>query len=321
MERNPNYWRTDAEGRSLPFLDGVVFRPMLEPYARRLALVTGDIHVTHSDAGLEFDDFRQDFKTVEERSFLQSYYLLLNNSRAPFDDIRARRALAHCTDYETYNLLRTARNFNIANGPFAPNTPGYLADSGYPGYDLEAGEALWAEVDDPGTITIGTSSDTFSRTSAELLARMWAECGIDVEIQQLDQATLILNAVMGTFQLYLWRNHNGTSLENERVWWHSDYTGGLPLNFGRILSDPLDAALDRASMTTDRDELRRIAEEVNRILAEGVHNVWLYWVQWIIPYRDDVHNLGWVTLPPPEEREVLNIVGGRTFLTETWLEE
>ncbi len=319
VERNPAYWRTDAEGRSLPYLDGIVFRPIIEPDARRLALETGDIHVTLSDIGLDFDDYRENFKTTEERSFLQSFFLLINNARAPFDDIRARQALAHCTDHETYNLLRTAGNFDVANGPFAPNTPGHLADTGFPGYDPEAGRALWAQIDDPGTIMLGTTNDAFYRTGAELLAQMWADCGIDVQIQQLDQGALILNAVMGNFQVFQWRNHDGASLENERVWWHSEFAGGLALNFGRIMNPELDAALDRAAATGDREELRRIAEDINRIFAEGVHNVWLHWVRWLVPHLDEVQNLGWITMPPPHGNELLNILGGRTFLAETWL--
>ena len=318
VERNPDYWRTDAEGRAVPYLDRIVFRPIVESDSRKLALQLGDIAATHSDNGLDFDDYRENFDTVEERSFLETHHLLINNAKAPFDDIGARRALAHCTDFETYNLLRTAGSFDIANGPFAPNTPGYLADTGFPGYDLQAGRALWAQVPDTGTIQLGTTSNPFDRTSAELLAEMWDDCGIDVQITQVDQGALILNAVMGNFQVNLWRNHDGISLATERVWWHSNFSTGLALNLGRIHSESLDATLDEATVTTDRDELRQIAEKVNRILAEGAHNIWLHWVKWILPHRDEVQNLARITLP--EGSELLNILRGRAFLTETWLE-
>ncbi len=321
VERNPNYWRSDAEGRPLPYLDRIVYRPFIEPDARRLALETGDITVTHYDLGLDNEQYRENFKTIEEQGFLQTFYLLINNAKAPFDDSRARRALAHCTDYETYNLLRTASNFDIANGPFAPNTPGYLPDTGFPGYDPAAGRALWAELPDPGTIALATTPDAHYRTGAELLAQMWADCGIDVEIQQVDQGSLILNAVMGNFQVAQWRNHNGATLQNERVWWHSDYAGFIAINMGRITNPELDDVLARATRTTDRDELRQIAEDANRIFGAEVHNIWLHWVRWQIPHRDEVQNLGWITLPPPDGRPVLNIVEGRTFLTETWLNE
>ena len=318
VERNPDYWRSDAEGLALPYLDGIVFRPINEADSRRVALELGDIHVTHSDDGLEFESFRENFKTVEERSFLQTRHLLLNNAQAPFDDIRARRALAHCTDRETFNLLRTGDAFDIANGPFGPNTPGFLADNGFPPYDLEAGRDLWAQLPDPGTIRLGTTGEPADRTSAELLAQMWEVCGLDIQIDQLDQGAMIRNAVMGNFQVNLWRNHDGISLATERVWWHSNFTTGLALNLGRIHNDSLDAALDEATITTDRDELRRIAEDVNRTFAAGVHNVWLYWVKWILPHRENVHNLARITLP--DGPELLNILRGRAFLTETWIE-
>ena len=317
VERNPGYWRSDAAGRALPYLDRIVFRPIVEADTRKVALELGDIHITHSDVGLDFDHYRQNYKTVEERSFLQTHHLLLNNAVAPFDNVEGRRALAHCTDHETYNLLRTAGNFDIANGPFAPNTPGHLPDMGFPGYDLEAGRALWAGLPDPGTIVLSTTNEPFDRTSAELLAQMWEACGLDVRISQLDQGALIRNAVLGNFQVNLWRNHDGTSLATERVWWHSNFTTGLALNVGRIRNEALDDALDRATVTTDREELRRIAEDVNRIFAEGVHNVWLHWVRWILPHRKEVRNLARITLP--DGSELLDILRGRAFLSETWL--
>ncbi len=317
VERNPDYWKTDAGGGALPYLDRIAFRPILDASSRRVALELGDIHVTHSDDGLEYAAYTENFKAVEERSFLQTRHLLLNNAQPPFDDIRARRALAHCTDHETFNLLRTADAFEIANGPFAPGTPGHLAENGFPTYDLEAARALWAQLPDPGTIRLGTTGDPIDRTSAELLAQMWSACGLDVQIDQLDQGAVIRNAVMGNFQVNIWRNHDGISLASERVWWHSRYTSGLALNLGRIKNEQLDGALDRAAGTTDRDELRRIAEEVNLILAEGVHNIWLHWVRWILPHQDEVQNLARITLP--DGSELVNILRGRAFLTETWL--
>ena len=319
VDRNPNYWKTDAAGRRLPYLDRVVFRSVPDGDARKLALQTGDLGVMHVNDALLAPGFRQDYKVVEEGSFFQTTYLLLNNAKPPFDDIRARQAAAMCVDYETYNLLRVGGNVPIANGPFGPSTPGYLTDTGYPGYDPEAGRALWAQVDDPGTVELGTTNNPVNRTSTELLAQMWQNCGISVEITQVDQGTLITNAVLGLFQAFLWRNHNGANLEGERIWWHSEFATGLAVNFGRILNPRIDAALERATRTLDRDELRAISEEINLAFAEGVHNVWLNWSLWMLPHQDEVQNLALLTLP--DGREILNLLEGRAFLTETWIEQ
>ena len=316
-DRNPNYWKTDAEGRQLPYLDRVVFRPIPDADARRLAVQSGDLDVHHVNDPLIATANRENHKVVEEGSFFQTIYMMLNTAKPPFDDIRARRAVAHCTDYETYNLLRVANNVPIANGPFGPNTPGYLADTGYPTYDPEAGRALWSQLDNPGTVQLSTTNNPVNLITTELIAQMWNDCGIDTTIFQADQGTLILNAIISSFQATLWRNHNGASLEAERIWWHSEYAAGLAINFGRILSPRIDAALDAASRTADRDELRALAEDINRVFAEEVYNVWLSWSLWMLPHQDHVQNLALLTLP--DGREVLNLIEGRAFVTETWL--
>jgi len=43
FERNPNYWRKDAEGNQLPYLDGMEFIFMAEPAAQVEALRGGQI--------------------------------------------------------------------------------------------------------------------------------------------------------------------------------------------------------------------------------------------------------------------------------------
>ncbi len=319
VTRNPNYWKTDAQGRQLPYLDRVVFRPIPDQDARLLALESGDLDVHHINSPLLSPDNRENYKVVEEGSFFQTTYLLLNAAQPPFEDIRARQAVAHCIDYETYNLLRIGGNGPIANGPFGPNTPGYLADSGFPSYDPEAGRALWSQLDNPGIVELGTTNDLFNRTTTELIAQMWNDCGIETQIIQVDQGSLITNAVLGLFQTFLWRNHNGSNLEAERTWWHSEYATGLATNFGRAVDPALDAALEAAARTTDPEELKTLAEDINRAFANGVYNIWLNWSQWMLPHHEHVHNMAQLTLP--DGRSLLNLIEGRAFLTETWLVE
>ena len=317
-DRYPGYWKTDAQGRQLPYLDRVVFRAIPDADARRLALQAGDLDVHHVNDARIANENRENHKVVEEGSFFQTTYMMLNNAKAPFDDIRARRAVAHCTDYETYNLLRVNGNVPIANGPFGPNTPGYLPDTGFPTYDPDAGRALWSELDNPGVVELGTTNNPVNLTTTELISQMWNDCGIDTAISQVDQGTLILNAVVGNFQAFLWRNHNGANLENERTWWHSEYTSGLAVNFGRIMNPRIDEALDAAARTTDLDDWRSLAETINRVFAEDVHNIWLSWSLWMLPHLDRVQNLALLTLP--DGHQILNLIEGRAFLTETWIE-
>ncbi|MCZ7629591.1 MAG: ABC transporter substrate-binding protein [Microthrixaceae bacterium] len=41
LERNPDYWRKDAQGEQLPYLDGITFRPVPDAQARANGLLSG----------------------------------------------------------------------------------------------------------------------------------------------------------------------------------------------------------------------------------------------------------------------------------------
>ena len=322
VTKNESYWRTDQQGNSLPYLDRIVFRPIPDSDARRTVFRSGALHVNNDGSALNYPDFRDsdDFGVlVEEEKLRETVYVLINNDRAPFNDVRARRAVIMCTNTELYIQLRTGNNALVSNGPFSPGTPGYLNDTGYPSYDPDAGEALWNELEDPGTISLSTTNDPFNRTSTELLADSWGNCGIDVKIDQVDQSQLISNAVAGNFQLMLWRQHNGQHVEGERVWWHSDNAEGLAVNFGRIRNDTMDNLMDEARQTDDPDKLREIAEDINRQFGEQAHNIWLNWTLWQMIFQNSVKNAG--TLTFPDGSLALPLFAGKAYLTETWLEE
>ena len=318
MVRNPNYWRTAAEGRQLPYLDGIDFRPIPDTDARYAALRSGDLDASSVNEGLRVDDYNEEFKTYwQEDRYAETTYLLLNNSRAPFNDVEFRRAIAQCTDRQTYSTLRWDGQVPD-NGPFSPGTPGYLEDTGFPGYDPGTGSATIARLG-VSSVDLGTTNDPANLLSTELIATMWNDCGLDVNITQVDQAELITNAVFGNFSAFLWRQHEGFGVAPERTWWHSKFGQGIALNFGRINNPAIDAALDEVLTTTDPDRLRELAEDINRAFGESAHYIWFYNSNWLFATYDHVHGVDNLTLDGGARHE--RIFSGRVFLTETWIEQ
>ena len=318
MVRNPNYWRTDAEGRQLPYLDGIDFRPIPDTDARYAALRSGDLDASSVNEGLRVDDYNEEFKTYwQEDRYAETTYLLLNNSRPPFDNVEFRRALAQCTDRQTYSTLRWDGQ-TPDNGPFSPGTPGYLEETGFPGHDPGAGSATIARLG-VTNVELGTTNDPANLLSTELIATMWGDCGLDVNITQVDQAELITNAVFGNFTAFLWRQHEGFGVATERVWWHSKFGQGIALNFGRINNPAIDAALDEVLTTNDLDRQRELAEDINRAFGDQVHYIWFYNSNWVLATHDHVHGVDNLTLADGARHE--RIFSGRVFFTETWIEQ
>ncbi len=317
LVRNPDYWRTDTEGRALPYLDAIEFRVIPDTDARFAALRAGDLHASMDDAGINLGDYMEDFKVVREGEQFRSVgYLMFNASRPPFNNVEVRRALAQCTDVQTYNTLMWDGQ-PPATGPFSPGTPGYLEDSGFPAYDPDAGRATLEQLGITSVQSDTVATETFLRSS-ELVAAMWSECGIDVTINTVDQAELVTNAILGVFTSTAWRGHSGYDLTTERTWWHSKFGRGLPaLNFGRINDERIDQALDQALEATSPEEHKRLAEEVNRAFADGVYNIWFYHSNRLVAAQDDVYGID--TVSKYTDGGYLPVFGGRVSLAETWI--
>ncbi len=321
LVRNPNYWRNDAAGRQLPYLDAIEFRPFEDDEARYNTLRAGDVDASVDNGGRRIEEYNEDFKAFwQDGPFSATTSVLMNTSKPPFDSVEIRRALAQCTDRQTLNTVLWDGQ-PPATGPFSPGTPGYLEDSGFPDYDPDAGRAVFERLGAP-SFDITTTVTTLDLLQAELLVQMWGECGLDVGINQMLQTEAVTTAVFGNFFVFVAVNHSGYSLPMERFWWHSAYSPPSPvpaINFGRVVDARIDAALDESITTDDEDRQRELAEEVNRAFAEGVYNIWLYHSRWLIAAHDYVNGIDNITIPDGGEHPKVFL--GRVFLAETWLDE
>lgn len=323
LRANPDYWRNGADGQPLPYLDGVDFRPVPDVSTRRATMESGDADVNADSFGENQEFWNGEWidegnGVVEEDPAREVTYLMFNNSKPPFDDPEVRRALTLCTDRNEYLTFRAPGNA-LANGPFAEGSLGYIEDPGFPQFDPDAGNALFDEIGRPDTIVYGTTNVPSNLLTAELFADMWnRNCGLNVEIDQFEQAELITKAITGGFEVFLWRNHGQSHPGLELVWWHSRHAEGLALNFGRMVSPEMDELLLQSWTTVDPAELETIAQDINTVFAEGVFNMWLNTTEWANPYRAGVHGLQHITLESGNRNQ--QSLAGRVEVDEAWIE-
>jgi peptide/nickel transport system substrate-binding protein len=321
LEANPDYWRTDGNGEQLPYLDGIVFRPVPDVSARRATMEAGDADAQHDSFGENLEFWETDWvdngnglaSTADDK---ETTYLMFNNSKPPFDNPDMRRALALCTDRDEYLAFRAPGNA-LANGPFSEGSLGFLDDTGFPQFDPEAGNALLDQIGRPDEIIYGTTNVPSNLLTAELFADMWStNCGLTVNIDQFDQSELITKAITGDFQTFLWRNHGQGNPGLEFVWWHSRHAEGLALNFGRIVDANIDSLLEQTWATTDLGELDSLGQQINQVFGEQVYNLWLNTTEWRIPHQAGVHGINRMTLPSGTTE--IPSMAGRTWLHEAW---
>ena len=221
--------------------------------------------------------------------------------------------------------------FPIANGPFAPGTPGYLEDTGYPqAQDMEKAKELIAEykAENPGplNLSLATTQDETNLTIAQFQKQWWEEAGVDsVTLDQIDQGNYILTALLGNFQVFQWRNHSGFDLDNQYIWWHSS----APRS--RSVSWPSTSGASRTRRSTScstrtgprpiRRRSRSYAEEVNKIFAEQCYNLWGTWDIWGIAHKPTVHGVENFELPDGSTSQFGQGIAGTFYPMTLWTEQ
>jgi peptide/nickel transport system substrate-binding protein len=304
-ERNENYWQTDENGNQLPYLDELEFQPKIDAAARLNSLLSGEIQAMHTSNAESIDEIRAltdsgELNSYESTKFAEVSFGQLNSSVEPFNNKNARLAAITALDMETFNQVRNLGILTNANGPFAEGNMGYLEDTGYPTYDLEAAkgyvEAYKEETGKDLEFTLLSTNDESTRASAQLIQEMAEKAGMRVSLRDMSQSELIDNAIAGTFQAMAFRNYPGGDPDIQYNWWTAD----SPVNFGRFTEvdgGVIDGLMKRGRTTADEDERREIYEEVNRRFASEGYSIWLQWTLWDIGMANNVYGVLGPDLP------------------------
>lgn len=301
VTRNENYWLTSPEGDQLPYLDSIEFRVIIDSQTRAQALRAGDVDlIATSDpnviAPFDGDD---DFVLVDQNRFGETGYVMFHLAKeGPLQDQSVRCALSQAVDKDEVIEVLNSGYVDAANGPFSPGQEGFLDDNGALPYDPEAAAAAieaYEAANGPVTINYSTTPTASNLATAQYAQEVWGSIGVDVNINQIEQSTLITNALLGSpdFEAFLWRNHAGLIVDQQNYWWHSKaILPGFSLNFGRLADPVIDDLLDKARSEADPEVRRGYAEDINRRFAEQCWIIPLTFTKWGVIYDPAVQNIG-----------------------------
>ncbi|MBK5221441.1 MAG: ABC transporter substrate-binding protein [Acidimicrobiia bacterium] len=317
--RNEDYWFTTPEGDQLPYLDEIEFRPIPDDDSRSAALASDDIQVLQTLRGTSV---KRVMDMVDEGGFRASLFVgntssatLINTEIPPLDDVRIRQAMAFAGDGEAMAAVRDDDGLvPLTTQFFGPNSPWFseVVAEAYPGAagrDVDQATALVEEYKndpersdglpggDPITIDYQCQPDPSLLEGAQLLQGLYSEVGIELELQQVDQSTMISNVVgtgdteppfVGNFQLACWRAGGG---DGDPLSTLLNFFGPVPTssgNFTNFTSPEIDDALERLRGTTDFEERYQAVEDLGLVVAEQVPLTWNQATPTLIGYREDV---------------------------------
>jgi peptide/nickel transport system substrate-binding protein len=190
MVRFENYWETDAEGHSLPYLDEIIGKPKSEASVRLTALRTGQVQLINTMAQADIERFKE---THGDKYTLWRWtgggnFVVFNFRRGPFQDKRLRIAAAHAIDRQALHHAVYYGQGAMADQPFPEGNPWHLEGIRSLEYDPDKAKALLKEARAVGTEVkiLCQATNPIHRETAQVVQDLWSTVGFKVTVDILD---------------------------------------------------------------------------------------------------------------------------------------
>ncbi|MEZ5142337.1 MAG: ABC transporter substrate-binding protein [Acidimicrobiales bacterium] len=307
-KKYPGYWNKDSSGTQLPYLDSITFRVLPDFQSRGAALESGEIDV------METSDPAQiiKFKGYADQGQYQMYtdagqntaktFIVLNTATPPFNNPKAREALAYGLDTQLVSQAAYQEVFPPANSPIGDQSP-YYTDPQYPKHDPERAKQLIADVEretgqKPNFTALIPPVPEYI-TIAQSMQAQAKELGVDVQLETVDQSTLVNRVLGGQYQAsgFIW--FGSPLLDRDAVFLTSDSNppGQLSVNLTRLDNPKIKAAIAEARKTTDKQKIKEQYAIVAQEMSKDLDYIWVVQNRTAIVYRNNVHGFIGQTLP------------------------
>lgn len=279
MTKNENYWKKDADGNQLPYLDRLEFRIIPEYTMEWEEFRMGNIYQSYVD-----DPFYQTAQDEYPEHFLEvpqlgTYYYGMNVEKEPFTDKRVRQAMNYAINRQAMiDMVKNGRALP-ASGILPPGMFGYNEDlEGYD-YNPEKAKELLEEAGYPDGFEVTFQYNTSEEHNriAEALQAQYAQVGIDINLQNLDWGTHLDSVERGEVPFF-------------RMGWVCDYNDpdnflyvllnsvniGPEGNYSRFNNAEFDKLTKEARLETDPEVRKANYQQAEKIAVEEAPWVFIY---------------------------------------------
>ena len=334
--RNPHYWRHDASGVQLPYLDGITVMILPDQNTEALRMGTGEIDVM-SNGDIRPEDYAA-FKRAADEGRLQLHdvgvgldpnllwFNLTDAARerlAWMHDRRVRQAISYAVNRQAFADTVYLGAAVPIYGPVSPGNRTWYSQSApqYP-FDPARAAALLTEAGLTDRTGDGTRDDergrpvrfsiltqagnTLRERSASLLQAHLRDVGLTVDVATMDPGALRTRWVAGEYDtIYFGVQANATDPALNADFWLS---GGIFHFWNPGQAKPatpweaeIDALMRRQAAAPTLAERQEIFAEVQRILGEEVPAIYFVAPRVTIAVSPRVRNL----TPVPQAPQVL----------------
>lgn len=186
LVKNPGYW--DAPK---PYLDGITLRTATDSTQRINTLISGGADVAIDTSWATIAKARDAGLAVDVMPLNGGQYLTMNTRRAPFGDVRARKAVTAALDLEAMDQAIYNGKGEIPRTLFTDSSP-FAADKELRKTDKATAQRLFDELaaeGKPVSFAFTSFPSPESKAAAESVqAQLSAFKNVDVEVAMIDHA-------------------------------------------------------------------------------------------------------------------------------------
>jgi len=304
LRRNEDYWQPH-----LPYLDEIVFRPLIDEDTRLASLLTGDVQAIQTQRPSIVDRLRRTpgihrYEVIGNNSGVA----LVNTNRPPLDDLRVRRALAYALHQETLREVVGGAHLSPPQTQFfgqaSPWHSGRAASS-FPQADLERARTLFLSYRDdpersdgkapgePVEVEYLCRPDPSLIELAQMYQALWRAAGFDVRLRQSDMASGMQRIISGDYLTSCWRLGNE---DDPYVTLANAFSSAKDqsLNYTRFTHPTIDENLEVLRLESDFRKRYAAVERISLLLNQEVPLIWGGATIATIAVKPEVRNVaGW----------------------------
>ncbi|MCU1307716.1 MAG: peptide transporter, periplasmic ligand binding protein [Acidobacteriaceae bacterium] len=294
LERNDQYWGERAHIR------GVRFAVIPDATTRALELRKGSADVAINSLGPDTVVALEKEPRLEVKIAPGTIYnYLAFNLRDPIlRDVRVRQAIAYSIDRKTIIKYLWRDQAEPATNILPKQHWAYDADVRDYNFDPARARQILDEAGYRATngvrfhLTMKTSTEETTRLLAAVLQQQLRDVGIALDIRSFEFATFYSDVVKGAFQLYSLRWIGGN--EDPDIFENVFHSASFPpkrANRSYYVNPRVDALIDQGRRELDQQKRKQTYFELQKVLAEDVPYVHLWYLDNVIVYSKRLRNI------------------------------
>jgi peptide/nickel transport system substrate-binding protein len=266
-------------------VNGIVFKLVPDPTVRALELVEHICDLAPNDIQPDLLPYLRSKDGLDVvTSVGTTYWYLSFNFRDPaLRDVRVRRAIAYAIDREEIIRAYLRGTARVATGMLTPENWAYNSDvTTYPYDPRRAGElldaaGLHANRNGMRNLALVYKCTPEGTRMAEILQAMLRRVGIELRIRSNEWATFYDDMQRGNFDVAAMPWIGIKDPHHYYMAFDSAMTPPRGLNRGNYSNSEMDRLVEAGDVTTDEAERKKIYAQVQKLAADDLPYVSLWW--------------------------------------------